>query len=127
MRLRNILKKCLVFWKSEPQYAYKLYTIGFFFPIWIFMQTIWCFLFFFWLAFWDHYSDRFRFRIYLAVNISNILLTNILFVYHSENIHIFHWQALVIPMYSDYSFSLLDLTSEDGFGNSDSSDFEPSS
>ena len=26
MRLRNMLKICLVFWKSEPQYAYKLYA-----------------------------------------------------------------------------------------------------
>ena len=26
MRLRNILKTCLVFWKSEPQYAYKRYA-----------------------------------------------------------------------------------------------------
>ena len=26
MRLRNILKICLVFWKSEPQYAYKCYA-----------------------------------------------------------------------------------------------------
>ena len=25
MRLRNMLKTCLVFWKSEPQYAYKPY------------------------------------------------------------------------------------------------------
>ena len=26
MRLRNMLKICLVFWKSEPQYAYKRYA-----------------------------------------------------------------------------------------------------
>ena len=26
MRLRNLLKICLVFWKSEPQYAYKHYA-----------------------------------------------------------------------------------------------------
>ena len=26
MRLRNILKICLVFWKSEPQYAYTRYA-----------------------------------------------------------------------------------------------------
>ena len=26
MRLRNMLKICLGFWKSEPQYAYKLYA-----------------------------------------------------------------------------------------------------
>ena len=26
MRLRNMLKICLVFWKSEPQYAYKLHA-----------------------------------------------------------------------------------------------------
>ena len=26
MNLRNMLKICLVFWKSEPQYAYKLYA-----------------------------------------------------------------------------------------------------
>ena len=26
MRLRNVLKICLVFWKSEPQYAYKRYA-----------------------------------------------------------------------------------------------------
>ena len=26
MRLRNILKICLVFWKSEPRYAYKRYA-----------------------------------------------------------------------------------------------------
>ena len=26
MRLRNMLKICLVFLKSEPQYAYKLYA-----------------------------------------------------------------------------------------------------
>ena len=27
MRLRNMLKICLVFWESEPQYAYKRYAI----------------------------------------------------------------------------------------------------
>ena len=26
MRLRNMLKICLVFWKSEPHYAYKRYA-----------------------------------------------------------------------------------------------------
>ena len=26
MRLRNMLRICLVFWKSEPQYAYKRYA-----------------------------------------------------------------------------------------------------
>ena len=26
MRLRNMLKICLVFWESEPQYAYKRYA-----------------------------------------------------------------------------------------------------
>ena len=26
MRLRNMLKICLVFWDSEPQYAYKRYA-----------------------------------------------------------------------------------------------------
>ena len=26
MRLRDILEICLVFWKSEPQYAYKSYA-----------------------------------------------------------------------------------------------------
>ena len=26
MWLRNMLKICLVFWKSEPQYAYKRYA-----------------------------------------------------------------------------------------------------
>ena len=26
MRLRNMFKICLVFWKSEPQYAYKHYA-----------------------------------------------------------------------------------------------------
>ena len=26
MKLRNMLKLCLVFWKSEPQYAYKRYA-----------------------------------------------------------------------------------------------------
>ena len=26
MRLRNMLKICLVFWKSEPRYAYKRYA-----------------------------------------------------------------------------------------------------
>ena len=26
MSLRNMLKICLVFWKSEPWYAYKLYA-----------------------------------------------------------------------------------------------------
>ena len=26
MRLRNMLKKCLPLWKSEPQYAYKRYA-----------------------------------------------------------------------------------------------------
>ena len=26
MRLRNMLKVCLAFWKSEPQYAYKRYA-----------------------------------------------------------------------------------------------------
>ena len=26
MRLRNMLKICLVFWKSEPQYAYQRYA-----------------------------------------------------------------------------------------------------
>ena len=26
MRLRNMLKICLVFWKSEPQYAYNRYA-----------------------------------------------------------------------------------------------------
>ena len=26
MRLRNMLKICLVFWKSEPRYAYKLHA-----------------------------------------------------------------------------------------------------
>ena len=26
MKLRNMLKICLVFWKSEPQYAYKRYA-----------------------------------------------------------------------------------------------------
>ena len=26
MRLRNMLKICLAFWESEPQYAYKLYA-----------------------------------------------------------------------------------------------------
>ena len=26
MRLRNMLKICLVFWTSEPQYAYKRYA-----------------------------------------------------------------------------------------------------
>ena len=26
MRLSNMLKICLVFWKSEPRYAYKLYA-----------------------------------------------------------------------------------------------------
>ena len=26
MRLRNMLKICLVFWKSEPEYAYKRYA-----------------------------------------------------------------------------------------------------
>ena len=26
MRLRNIVKICLAFWKAEPQYAYKRYA-----------------------------------------------------------------------------------------------------
>ena len=26
MRLRNMLRICLVFWKSEPKYAYKRYA-----------------------------------------------------------------------------------------------------
>ena len=26
MRLRNMLRLCLVFWKSEPHYAYKRYA-----------------------------------------------------------------------------------------------------
>ena len=26
MRLRNMLKICLVFWKSDPRYAYKRYA-----------------------------------------------------------------------------------------------------
>ena len=26
MRLRNMLKICIVFWESEPQYAYKRYA-----------------------------------------------------------------------------------------------------
>ena len=26
MRLRNMLRICLVFWKSDPQYAYKCYA-----------------------------------------------------------------------------------------------------
>ena len=26
MRLRNVLKICLIFWESEPQYAYKRYA-----------------------------------------------------------------------------------------------------